>query len=206
MTDFGLYIIISRPLLPYRKIVETCVEEGVRIIQLREKHLSDSEIIRIGREIQQIVRGTTTSLVLNDRSDLAAIIGAAGYHLGQDDIPLKLSERFYPEASLRGLSTHNLKQVELSLKENPDYIGFGPVYPTPTKEKPDPPVGTALLSKAISKADIPVVAIGGIDETNIEAVLKAGARNVALVRYFMQHRDIRERIKIIKTICKQYWR
>ena len=87
-----------------------------------------------------------------------------------------------------------------------DYIGFGPVYPTPTKEKPDPTVGTELLQKAVTMSSIPVVAIGGINEKNIEAVLKAGARNIALVRYFMQHNNLRERIKTILETCKHYWR
>jgi thiamine-phosphate pyrophosphorylase len=206
MTDFGLYVIISHPLLPYRTIVETCVEEGIRIIQLREKHLSDREIIDLGRDIQKIIRGTATSLIINDRPDLAAIIGADGYHLGQEDLPIELSTRFYPDASIRGLSTHNLQQVEVALQEAPDYIGFGPVYPTPTKEKPDPTVGTELLQKAVTMSSIPVVAIGGINEKNIEAVLKAGARNIALVRYFMQHNNLRERIKTILETCKHYWR
>lgn len=86
--DFGLYLIITKPSFSYRKIAETAVQYNVRYLQLREKSLSDREILKTADEIMQITNGTETRFILNDRADLAAICGADGLHLGQDDIRL----------------------------------------------------------------------------------------------------------------------
>jgi thiamine-phosphate pyrophosphorylase len=206
MADFGLYIILSQPVISYTEAAKICVEEEISCLQLREKELSDRELISIGRNISQITSGTKTRLLINDRPDLASIIRADGYHLGQDDIPFQEAEKIYPGASLRGISTHSIFQAKTALKLKPDYIGFGPLHSTPTKKIPDPVVGLQDLEEVLSFAPIPVVAIGGIDETNLETVLQAGARNICLVRYFMQHRNLKERIRKIKTVCQEYWR
>ncbi len=206
MNDFGLYVIISEPLLPYRKIAEICVAEKISLLQLREKELTDDEILTAGKEILEVTRGTDTNLIINDRPDLAKQIRADGYHLGQDDIHLEEARKTFPGAFVTGLSTHNISQVHSASAVKPDYIGFGPVYRTPTKKIPDPVTGLERLKEVLSFADIPVVAIGGIDENNIEEVLQAGAKNLAMVRYFMQFNDFKERIGTIKSICNDYWR
>ena len=105
---------------------------------------------------------------------------------------------------ITGLSTHNLSQLKQAIKLKPSYAGFGPVYKTPTKANPDPVVGINMLKQALKMANVPVVAIGGIDETNIEPVLAAGAKNVALVRYFMQTKELQQRIKHIKSKIQKY--
>ena len=206
MLDFGLYIIITSPVLPYEKIAEICVEEEIELLQLREKKLSDQEVLSIGRNIKSIIKGSKTKLIINDRPDLALLIGADGYHLGQEDISLEDGQKIYPDTKIRGLSTHNLEQANTAILKKLDYIGFGPIYATPTKEKPDPVVGTDQLESVLSQANIPVVAIGGIDESNINDVLQTGVRNIAMVRYFMRSKNLRERIQAIKAICEQYWR
>ncbi len=94
-----------------------------------------------------------------------------------------------------GLSTHSLDQARKALEQKPDYIGFGPVYPTNAKANPDPPVGTALLSEVLKFANVPVIAIGGIFPENLDEVLETGARNIAMVRYFMQTQNFEDRIK-----------
>lgn len=206
MDNFGLYLIITKPQLPYEEIARIAVEEEIRMLQLREKHLSDRELLSIGEKIIKITENTSTRLIINDRPDIALLLSADGYHLGQDDLPLAVARKIYPSASLCGVSTHNLAQADLAFESNPDYIGFGPVYATPTKEVPDPVVGLNNLSKVLSIAKIPVVAIGGIDGSNIEDVLRSGARNIALVRYFMQTKELKERIRRVKAICNHFWR
>ncbi|MBW6516019.1 MAG: thiamine phosphate synthase [Candidatus Cloacimonetes bacterium] len=206
MSDFGLYIIISDPVLPYDKIAEICVEEEIEMLQLRAKKLSDQEVLSIGNTINSIIQDSKTKLIINDRPDLAMLIGADGYHLGQDDLSLQDGEKLYPNAKIRGLSTHNLQQVNTAILNKPDYIGFGPIYATPTKENPDPVVGTEKLRSIISLVNMPVVAIGGIDESNIEKVLQTGVKNIAMVRYFMQSHNLKDKIQRIKAICEQYWR
>ena len=99
-----------------------------------------------------------------------------------------------------GLSTHSLQQAEEALKHNPAYIGFGPIYPTPTKANPDPAVGTETIAEVVKMADqkqIPVVAIGGIFPQHIPCILDAGAQNLCLVRYLMESVHTEERVKEI---------
>lgn len=207
--DFGLYVIITEPVLPYEEIAEVCVAEEIKFLQLREKHLSDRKLLAVTKRMQKITAGTITNLIINDRPDIAYLSNADGYHLGQEDLPLNAVRKGFPRLKedkkmLTGLSTHNLSQLEQAIKLKPDYVGFGPVYKTPTKANPDPVVGIDLLKQALKASTLPVVAIGGIDETNIDRVLAAGAKNVALVRYFMQSKNLQQRIKQIKSKIQTY--
>jgi thiamine-phosphate pyrophosphorylase len=209
MKDFGLYVIITEPVLSYEEIAEICVVEEVTMLQLREKNLSDRELLAAAQRVQKITAGTTTNFIINDRPDIAYLSNADGYHLGQDDLPLTAVRKIFPHLKkdkkmLAGLSTHNLSQLEQAIKLKPDYLGFGPVYNTPTKANPDPVVEIDLLKQALRVASVPVVAIGGIDATNIDQVLAAGAKNVALVRYFMQSKNLQQRIKHIKSKIQTY--
>lgn len=198
MKDFGPYVIISKPQLPYRTIAELSVKHSVRMLQLREKHLSDRELLAIARELRGITKGTDTLLVINDRVDLAALCEADVLHLGQDDLPMSEARRIVGKTMKIGLSTHNLDQVHEALLQKPDYIGFGPVFPTNAKAKPDPVVGAQMLRQVIAMADVPVVAIGGIFEHNLQEVLDAGAKSVALVRHLMQTQEFETRLMALQ--------
>ncbi|HOK51465.1 MAG TPA: thiamine phosphate synthase, partial [Bacteroidales bacterium] len=111
MENFGIYIIITRPVLPYEKIAEICVEKEVRMLQLREKNLMDKEIIKIGKLIRSITKGSKTNFVINDRPDIAAICEADFVHLGQDDIDIEDVRRLFPGLKI-GLSTHSIQQAK----------------------------------------------------------------------------------------------
>jgi len=206
--DFGLYLIITKPSFSYKKIAETAVKYHVKYLQLREKELSDREILQAAGEIMRITDGTETRFVLNDRADLAYLCSADCLHLGQDDILLADAKKICGENVCEfGLSTHNLKQVKEAVKLKPDYIGFGPVFLTPTKKNPDPVTGTEIIAEAVELAgDIPVVAIGGINEENLTSVLDAGAKNVCMVRYFMDSVHFETRVEKTIDILKNYSR
>ncbi|WP_319379519.1 thiamine phosphate synthase [uncultured Methanocorpusculum sp.] len=104
-----------------------------------------------------------------------------------------------------GLSTHNLEQVKEAIQLRPDYIGFGPIFTTPTKTKPDTVIGTEMIQEAVKLAgDIPVIAIGGINGENLRHVLDAGARNVCMVRYFMDSTHFETRVKETVKILNDY--
>lgn len=200
MQNFGLYVIVTRPTLPLRKIASICVRTGIRCLQLREKHLTDREVLQSAAELLAVTRGTRTLVFINDRVDLALAAGADGVHLGQDDLPLETARHLAAGSTLRfGLSTHSLAQAHSALAQAPDYIGFGPIYPTPTKAKPDPVVGVDRLRTVLQFADRPVVAIGGIDAQSLDPVLKAGAQNVCLVRYLMETPDLEKRIRTLQA-------
>lgn len=202
MMDFGIYIIITKPQLPYTTIAEKCVKNGIKMLQLREKDLSDKELVRIGREIKSITKGSETKFVVNDRPDIAVLCDADFLHLGQDDISMEDARRVVGDMRI-GLSTHSIEQATVALAKNPDYIGFGPVYPTNAKAIPDKPVGINLLKQVLGIAKIPVVAIGGIFPDNIEEVIDAGARNIAMVRHFMQTNEFDSRVLEINKLLNR---
>lgn len=201
MENFGIYIIITKPDLPHAVIAKKCVENGIKMLQLREKHLPDRELVKIAKEIRDITKGTDTAFVINDRPDIAAICDADYLHLGQDDITMEDARKIVGDMKI-GLSTHSIQQAKDALAKNPDYIGFGPIYPTNAKANPDPPVGTEKLKEVLGFANIPVVAIGGIFPENIQEVINAGVKNFAMVRYFMKTSDFDHRVKEIKKLLK----
>ena len=202
MENFGLYMIITNPQAEYTKIAELCVKYNIKMLQLREKDKSDRDILRISRNIMSVLEGTETNYVINDRPDIAKLVGCDFLHLGQDDLPAEEARKIY--SGKIGLSTHSLDQMELALKQKPEYIGFGPVYKTPTKKKPDPEVGLENISYVVDNAGIPVVFLGGIFPENVDLILKAGAKNISLVRYFMETADIEDRIKFILEKIEKY--
>ena len=199
MNNFDIYVIITNPLLPYLSIAEKCVTMGVRFLQLREKYLPDKNLISIAKDIREITKGTETKFVVNDRPDIAVICDADYLHLGQDDILIEDARKIVGNMKI-GLSTHSIEQAKEAISKCPDYIGFGPIFPTNAKEKADTPVGTEKLKQVIDFAEIPVVAIGGIFPENINEVINAGAKNIAMVRYFMQTLDFEKRIVNIKNL------
>ncbi len=188
MDNFGLCLIITKPVLSYEEVAQVAVKCGVRYLQLREKDLPDSAILDAARRIKSVTDGTCVQFVMNDRADLAMLSGADMLHLGQDDISPLDARRIVGSDMPIGLSTHSIAQAKaaLALDEKPAYIGFGPIYATTTKAIADPTVGTELLAEVLSFADIPVIAIGGIFPSNISTVVGAGARNICLVRHFME--------------------
>lgn len=202
-TDFGLYVIITQPAIPHAKIAEACVTLGVRMLQLREKDIPDRKLLQIAREIKSVIRGSDTKLVINDRPDIAKLCDADYLHLGQDDSDIDDARKIVGNMPI-GLSTHSLSQAHEALSKNPAYIGFGPIYSTTTKALPDPPVGIEQLRKVISFATVPVVALGGLFPENLDTVLKAGARTVALVRHLMQTENFFNRAKALIQQIESY--
>jgi thiamine-phosphate pyrophosphorylase len=197
MNNFGIYLIITNPVLEYSKIAEIAVKQKIKYLQLREKDKSDREIITILKDLKSITNMTDTKLIIDDRPDLAQLCQTDGLHLGQKDIPIKLAKKIY-QNGIYGLSSHSFEQAKSVLEQSPDYIGFGPIYQTPTKKNPDPVVGTNLIKQVVNYSNVPVVAIGGINQNNIEEVISAGAKNICMVRYFMESKNLEDRIRIIK--------
>ena len=189
MTDFGFYLVITNPVVGYAKCAEAAVRAGVKIVQLRMKHASREDVLREGRELRRVTAGTGTLFIVNDDPSIASEVGADGVHVGQGDMaPAEVRSR-YPELKVVGLSTHNMDQVRASIAQPIDYIGVGPVYATPTKDIPDPPLGLDTMSRMIAAAAHPAVAIGGIDASRLPDVIAAGARNYAVVRAVCQSED-----------------
>lgn len=201
MDNFGLYVILTRPSIGHVAAAEVAVRCGVRMLQLREKEMSDGELLRTARELRAVTRGTQTRLIINDRPDIALLSEADGVHVGQSDLSVSDVRQVVGERMVVGLSTHSIEQAtEAQTLSGVDYIGFGPVYPTTTKAVPDPVVGTALLRQVLAFSHLPVVAIGGIFPENVDTVTAVGARNLCLVRHFMTPTDSAEVERSIRQI------
>jgi thiamine-phosphate pyrophosphorylase len=172
--DSRLYLITAvRPDLA--AFVEAAVRGGVDAVQIREKELADGALLAALEEARDVTARLGVPLVVNDRPDLAVLCGADYVHLGQDDLPVASARSF----GLRvGQSTHAREEVDAAAA---DYIGVGPVHATPTKAG-RPAVGLGLVRHAAAHAPVPWFAIGGIDRTNVESVLAAGATRIAVVR------------------------
>ena len=183
-------------------IVEKELRGGADAIQLREKHRSKKEIIEIGFQIKALTQKYNALFIVNDDLDIALILDADGLHLGQDDIPIEYARAFMKDR-LIGISTHSLEQAMDAIKRGADYIGFGPIFETKTKEKREKVVGLDLLKKLSSFCPIPYVAIGGIGIENIQSIIDCGCRRVAIISDIINAPDIEERCRKIKQILCQ---
>lgn len=182
--------------------IDAAYRGGADIVQLRAKHLSDLQVLSIGRKIRIIADKHKKLFFVNDRADLALACAADGVHVGQDDLPISEIRKFNPDL-LVGKSTHSLSQALEAEKERPDYLGVGPVFATPTK--PDyQPAGLEFVRQAAEKVSLPFVAIGGVDLNNIELVLKAGAARIAVVRAIFSGKDSYESARNLRDKIERF--
>ncbi|MEN9203694.1 MAG: thiamine phosphate synthase [Thermostichus sp. DG_1_6_bins_120] len=182
-----LYLVTS-PVPHWLDAVEKSLRGGVTLVQYRQKTLSDSEKLRDLRQLRQLCNQYQALMIVNDRVDLALISQADGVHLGQTDLPVPCVRQLLGSHKLIGLSTTNAEELAQALAADVDYIGVGPVYPTPTKAE-KPAAGLEYVRLAADKAHIPWFAIGGIDTQNLWQVREAGATRVAVVRALMEAPD-----------------
>jgi thiamine-phosphate pyrophosphorylase len=187
--DKGLYLVLTDPLSGYEDIAKMAVRASLPAIQIRQKKGPDRELMSTALKIREITSGSRTMFFVNDRLDIAKLCEADGVHLGQDDIEPEKARDFLGEGFLIGLSTHNLSQVEAADNEPLDYIGFGPVWKTDSKEMPDPVTGLDALREAVKKSCHPVVAIGGINRHNIRELYGTGLNNIAVIRAVQDAKD-----------------
>jgi thiamine-phosphate pyrophosphorylase len=137
-------------------------------------------------------------LIINDRADVARLVDAAGVHLGQDDLPARAAREILGPNKIIGFSTHNIAQAEAAAREGiADYIGFGPIYPTTTKEHADPVQGLEGLRLVRSHVKLPIVAIGGIAAGTMRDVLAAGADAVAMIGEIVRAEDVSAKVRAL---------
>jgi thiamine-phosphate pyrophosphorylase len=171
----GFYAVVDNPasLAEGRALAEALVRGGACAIQVRVKRGPARAFVELARAVRKVV--AEVPLIVNDRLDVALIAGADGVHLGQDDLPLASARAIAPKLII-GVSTHDPAQAAAAARLGADYVGFGPVFPTATKENPDPVQGLEGLAAAVAAAGrVPVVAIGGITVERAADVARAGA-------------------------------
>lgn len=203
--QFGFYAVLTDPLKGYEYLTSVCVEYKVAFVQLRMKDAPLSSIYKTAESMKKITDGTRTKLVINDFPQIAADTGADGIHVGQGDASYEEVRKIVGQEMIVGISTHSESQAIETSRQCPDYIGAGPVYPTPTKKIPDPAIGTDGLKKILVCTSIPSVAIGGISLDNFRDVLDTGAVNFCMVRQFTQSPTPERVIRTIQTIYNEYY-
>jgi thiamine-phosphate pyrophosphorylase len=172
---------------------------GVRLVQLRAKELSAGEFLTLAKEARQLTREAGATFIVNDRADIALAVGADGVHLGQDDLPLAAARKVLGPEQIIGISTHDLDQACSAELNGADYIGFGPIFGSTTKDTGYSPRGLQMLSEIRAAVKIPVVAIGGINESNVAEVWNTGADAAAIISDLMAAEDIGTKIKRLLT-------
>jgi thiamine-phosphate pyrophosphorylase len=188
-----LYAIIDASLLGTSGLsfAKMMAESGVEILQYRDKHATSRLLFEtcalLSREWRHFSAqaGGAARFIVNDRADIAALVGAGGVHVGQTDLGVEQARAVVGPKCWVGVSTHNLEQVAAADRTSADYVAFGPIFPTTTKDKADPVVGLELLAQARAGTRKPLVAIGGITLERAEDVYRAGADSLAVSRDLM---------------------
>ena len=169
-------------------MAQQMVRGGVGILQLRAKGLSAEGVLELAEAIAPVCRSGGVPFILNDHPELVSASGADGVHVGQDDMPVAEVRKIVGPSAIVGLSTHSLQQACAAIACGPDYIGFGPLFPTPTK--PDyPSIGLHDIPEVHRQVKLPIFCIGGIKLENLNAVTAAGARRVVIVSGILQAED-----------------
>ncbi len=181
----GLYVIIDPQVTAGRDpaaIAKAALQGGARVLQLRDKLREKGESLPLARSLKDLCAEHGAMLIINDHADLAAIVEAHGLHVGQGDLPVAEARMVLQPWQVVGRSNHSREELADSLAQGADHVAFGAIYATSTKVSSDTsrPVGPEGLQAARVMTDLPLVAIGGINEGNIEAVVKAGADAVCV--------------------------
>ena len=159
--------------------VNQLISAGVCLIQFRDKLLTDGDQVAAGTRLGQLTEGTSAAWIMNDRVDLAIAAGAAGVHLGQDDLSVEVARAMMGDGKLIGVSTHSIQQARDAVADGADYIGVGPVFESQTKHFTNF-VGVDLVAAVAKEIEIPAFAIGGVNLDNASQVRDAGLARVAV--------------------------
>jgi thiamine-phosphate pyrophosphorylase len=160
-------------------VIEQSAAGGVDVVQLREKSLSDRELIDRARNVRRWTRQAGVLFIVNDRPDVARLAEADGVHLGQDDLSVKDARRILGPDALIGVSTHSLEQLRQAILDGADYVGVGPTFPSQTKAFEQFP-GLAFVRAATTETSLPAFVLGGIGPQNVGLAVQAGARRIAV--------------------------
>ena len=171
------------------RTVEQMIEGGVDLIQLRGKKQSIGELVDLATELHDFIVKFSAPLIVNDHAEIARRVPIEGVHVGQDDDPIAIVRQKAARDILIGKSTHSLAQARAAQAEGANYIGFGPIFATPTK--PDyTPIGLEEIRRVHAEVNLPIFCIGGINIDNLQSVIDAGAKRVVMVSALLKAQNI----------------
>ena len=190
-----LYLITDRSLFEsdnnFLEASEAALMGGVRALQLREKNLTDCELIELGNQLRILTSNYNAKLIMNSRADIAKIIDADGVHLTENSAHANEIKSTFPDLIV-GVSTHSLEAAQIAEAQGADYITFSPIYATPSKANYGPPQGLGLLRQVSQEVNLPVLALGGITLHRVSECLEQGAFGVALISDIWNSSHIKE--------------
>ena len=199
--DIDLYPVTCESLSAGRsnvQVLEGLIAGGAKAVQLRDKEASPGDLYRMALTFREMTTKAGMLLIVNDFVDIALAVDADGVHLGQDDMPPEAVRSIAPDL-LIGISTHSLEQALTAQAAGADYINIGPIYPTGTKKVAVKVMGPEAVTDIGSKVDIPFTVMGGIKESNMDELLKRGAKRLAIVTAVTEENDIAEAERRIRV-------
>lgn len=204
--DYSIYLVTDDGCLQGRALID-CVREalegGVTLVQYRAKTASSAEMYNEALQLKALCDSFNVPLIINDRLDIAMAVGAAGVHLGQDDLPCAAARRILGEDYIIGVSAHNPAEAKAALQSGADYLGCGAVFGTATKADVKK-LGTEGLTAICCEKGLPVVGIGGVTADNYRDVRAAGADGAAIVSGILAQPDIRTTVRAIAKVSEEF--
>lgn len=204
--DYSIYLVTDDGCLQGRALID-CVREalegGVTLVQYRAKTASSAEMYAEALQLKALCDSFNVPLIINDRLDIAMAVGAAGVHLGQDDLPCAAARKLLGEDYIIGVSAHNPAEAKAALQSGADYLGCGAVFGTATKADVKK-LGTDGLAAICKAKGLPVVGIGGVTADNYREVRAAGADGAAIVSGILAQPDIRTTVRAIAMVSQEF--
>ncbi|WP_304099077.1 thiamine phosphate synthase [Phascolarctobacterium succinatutens] len=204
--DYSIYLVTDDGCLQGRALID-CVREaldgGVTLVQYRAKTASSAEMYAEALQLKALCDSFKVPLIINDRLDIAMAVGAAGVHLGQDDLPCAAARKILGEDYIIGVSAHNPAEAKAALQSGADYLGCGAVFGTATKADVQK-LGTDGLAAICKAKGLPVVGIGGVTADNYREVRAAGADGAAIVSGILAQPDIRATVEAIARVSQEF--
>lgn len=204
--DYSIYLVTDDGCLQGRALID-CVREaldgGVTLVQYRAKTASSAEMYAEALQLKALCDSFKVPLIINDRLDIAMAVGAAGVHLGQDDLPCVAARKILGEDYIIGVSAHNPAEAKAALQSGADYLGCGAVFGTATKADVKK-LGTEGLTAICREKGLPVVGIGGVTADNYREVRAAGADGAAIVSGILAQPDIRTTVEAIAKVSQEF--
>jgi len=204
--DYSLYLVTDSGLSkdrPILEIVEEAIKGGVSVVQLREKHATTKDFYHEAVIIKEICSKYNVPLIINDRIDIALAVSAEGVHIGQSDMPLKITRKILKDNAIIGVSVNNVEEAIEAENGGADYIGLSPIFDTQTKTDTRKALGIQGIKKFKNIVSIPIVAIGGINKDNCTEIISEGADGIAVVSAIVSAENPFDAAKILKDKIEQ---
>jgi thiamine-phosphate pyrophosphorylase len=201
--DLRLYVILDPTFTagrPLPEVAAAAIAGGATMLQVRAKQVTTRQLLRVVEEVLAVARPAGVPVIVNDRADVAFAAGAAGVHVGEDDLPVGCARRLLGPAAIVGFSSARLDLIHEAERDGADYLGVGDVFGTTSKADADAPIGVAGLRAVLAATSLPVVAIGGIRADNAGEAVRAGAIGVAVISAVAAAPDVTAAARALRDV------